>query len=349
MKKHLLDNYEMREMIGFGAHGKIIVARSKLTNELVAVKSRSVNMNKKERSSLRKEAKIYKKLVGAPGFPICKHYIMENGNESLVMEYLGKNINNLMWDVVEASHIGHLSLKTVLMIADQALSRLQYLHKKGYVHCDVKPENFAVGRKPSDNTLFLIDMGLAKRYTDKKTGEHVPFSDKCSFTGTMKYASINAHRGWKLSRRDDLESLGYTLIYLLTGSLPWATYTSMKDVKNCKMNTSVKYLCDGIPEEFEVFINSVKCLGYSDEPDYASYRKLFRQLFIKNGFFYDYVFDWSKTKITRSFNTNSMSQYKLISKTAASKTVADKNTRSNSPPERRNVGNKKHRLLIYPS
>ncbi|OHS94747.1 Casein kinase I isoform delta-A [Tritrichomonas foetus] len=344
--KEVQYRYQVQEVIGSGSHGRILAAENQEAHESVAIKTQ-----RQHHSILQKEAKIYKKLLGAPGFPVCKQLISEKGTESLVMELLGHNLSQLLREAGS----GHFSLKTTLMIADQMLIRLQYLHTKGYVHCDIKPENIVVGKLLKANQFFLIDMGLATRYINKKSGEHVSFSDKCNFNGTPKYASCNAHRGLRLSRRDDLESLGYTLIYLLTGSLPWATFSNSKDIMYCKMNTSVKYLCDGLPEEFEIFMNSVKCLGFSDEPDYNHYREIFRKLFIRRKFIYDYAFDWSKSLIAKSYTTTGtignsiLFDDKSINKNVIANTVIDKNCPHNLCKKAPNNITRKHRLLIYPS
>lgn len=279
-------------------------------------------VNKK--SNLKREAKLYKMLAGAPGFPMYHRFITEGDTDHLIIELLGPNLLSLIKENIQnhTSNVNRLSLKTVLQIADQALLRLQYFHKKGYVHGDVKPENFAIGKFPKSNQIYLIDMSLATRYVNKKNDEHLPFSDKHSCQGSLFFASINSQRGLKPSRRDDLESLGYVLVYLLNGTLPWSNISnSSQSVLYSKINTPVQYLCEGLPPEFEQFINSTRCLSYSDEPDYSYYRQLFRDLFIREGFIYDYIYDWTindkyKTIISMSasfFQTNPQSAINEVS------------------------------------
>mmetsp|Transcript_27303 Transcript_27303/g.20438 ORF Transcript_27303/g.20438 Transcript_27303/m.20438 type:complete len:135 (+) Transcript_27303:419-823(+) len=116
---------------------------------------------------------------------------------------------------------GRFSLKTVLMIAHQILGTIARLHAKNFVHRDIKPENFLMGLGRKSHIVHLIDFGLAKRYRDGKTHQHIPYKENKNLTGTARYASVNAHLGIEQSRRDDLESIGYILVYFANGSLPW--------------------------------------------------------------------------------------------------------------------------------
>lgn len=134
----------------------------------------------------------------------------------LVMELLGQNLEELF----NACN-RKFSLKTVLMLADQLIQNIEYLHFKNYVHRDVKPENFLMGLGQKMNQLFMIDFGLSKRYRDTKTFEHIPYRENKPLIGTARYASINTHKGIEQSRRDDIEALCYLFIYFLKGTLPW--------------------------------------------------------------------------------------------------------------------------------
>ena len=133
----------------------------------------------------------------------------------MVIEMLGPSLEDLF------NYCGRkFSLKTVLLLADQLICRIQTLHNKGYLHRDLKPENILIGLEENASTLYLIDYGLAKKYK-QPSGEHIPFKDGKALTGTARYASANTHLGIEQSRRDDLEGAGYVLLYLLMGELPW--------------------------------------------------------------------------------------------------------------------------------
>ena len=149
------------------------------------------------------------------------------------------------------------------------------------------------------NQVNVIDFGLAKKYRDPKTHLHIPYRENKNLTGTARYTSINTHLGVEQSRRDDMESLGYVLMYFLRGSLPWqglkaATKKQKYDrIMEKKMTTPTEYLCRGFPNEFAIYLNYCRSLRFDDKPDYSYLRKLFRDLFVREGLQYDYVFDWS--------------------------------------------------------
>ena len=133
----------------------------------------------------------------------------------MVIELLGPSLEDLY------AYCGRkLSLKTVLLIGDQLVSRIERLHTRGYIHRDLKPENILIGLEDNASTVFLIDFGLTKKWK-MPNGDHIPFRDGKSLTGTARYASANTHLGIEQSRRDDLEGAGYVLLYLLKGELPW--------------------------------------------------------------------------------------------------------------------------------
>ena len=140
------------------------------------------------------------------------------------------------------------SLKTVLMLADQMIQRVEYIHSRLYLHRDIKPDNFLIGRGKRQHYVYIVDFGLTKRYRDAKTGQHIPYKDGKSLTGTARYASLNTHIGVEQSRRDDLECLGFVLIYFLKGGLPWQGVKA-KDrtekyeiIKEMKINTPIEDL-----------------------------------------------------------------------------------------------------------
>jgi serine/threonine protein kinase len=162
----------------------------------------------------------------------------------------------------------------------------------------VKPDNFLIGIGKKQHVVFVIDFGLAKRYRDPKTGEHIPYKDGKNLTGTARYASINTHLGIEQSRRDDMEGLGFVLMYFNKGSLPWQglrakTKKEKYDkIRDKKVSTSIESLCKGFPEEFMIYLNYCHSLNFEEKPDYNYTRKLFRDLFSKKVYENDFVFDW---------------------------------------------------------
>jgi serine/threonine protein kinase len=153
--------------------------------------------------------------MGELGFPKFIWYGREGEFHIMVIELLGPSLEDLF------AYCGRkLSLKTVLLIADQLIHRIERLHVRGYIHRDLKPENVLIGLEDNASTIFLIDYGLAKKWKTSN-GEHIPYRDGKSLTGTARYASANTHLGIEQSRRDDLEGVGYVLLYLLKGELPW--------------------------------------------------------------------------------------------------------------------------------
>ncbi|KTG31790.1 hypothetical protein cypCar_00032454 [Cyprinus carpio] len=219
----------------------------------------------------------------------------------MVMELLGPSLEDLFNFCSRK-----FTLKTVLLLADQMISRIEYIHSKNFIHRDIKPDNFLMGLGKKGNLVYIIDFGLAKKYRDARTHQHIPYRENKNLTGTARYASINTHLGIEQSRRDDLESLGYVLMYFNLGSLPWqglkaATKRQKYErISEKKMSTPIEVLCKGYPSEFSTYMNFCRSLRFDDKPDYSYLRQLFRNLFHRQGFSYDYVFDWNMLKFGSS-------------------------------------------------
>ncbi|KAA6387019.1 MAG: putative Casein kinase I, partial [Streblomastix strix] len=154
--------------------------------------------------------------------------------------------------------------------------------------------------------IFYQFQGLAKRYRDSSTHQHIPYREDKGLTGTVRYASINSHHGIEQSRRDDLESIGYVLIYFLTGTLPWQGLkienraNKFRAICDMKMSIPVETLCKDCPTEFAQYMKYVKDLNFDAKPDYFYLRRLFRSLFLKQGFTLDFVYDWTNEENQKS-------------------------------------------------
>ena len=228
-------------------------------------------------------------------------YGFEGDYNVMVMDLLGPSLEDLFNYCSRK-----FSVKTVLMLADQMISRVEYVHLKNFIHRDIKPDNFLMGLHKKGNQVNLIDFGLAKKYRDPKTHQHIPYRENKNLTGTARYASINTHLGIEQSRRDDLESLGYVFMYFLRGSLPWQGLKAntkkqkYEKISEKKIATPVEVLVKGYPIEFGTYLNYCRQLRFDDKPDYAYLRKLFRDLFFREGFQYDLIFDWTIRKYAQS-------------------------------------------------
>jgi len=245
------------------------------------------------------EYKLYTVLLAAHpqmtlGIPRVHYYGREGDFNVLIIDLLGVSLEDLFGLCNRK-----FSLKTTLMLADQLIARISYVHMRNFIHRDIKPDNFVIGRDKYSNLVYIIDFGLAKKFRDPKTHQHIPYNELRNLTGTARYASVNTHLGIEQSRRDDLESLGFVLIYLLKGSLPWqglrATnkrekYEYISEKKIC---TSVDILCKGLPIEFGIYLNYCRSLRFEDKPDYYYIRRLFRELFFRQGYKYDFNWDWT--------------------------------------------------------
>ncbi|GBM01030.1 Casein kinase I isoform alpha [Araneus ventricosus] len=228
---------------------------------------------------------------------IMRWYGEEKDYRILVMDLLGPSLEDLFNFCSR-----RFTMKTVLMLANQMITRVEYVHSKNFIHRDIKPDNFLMGIGRHCNKLFLIDYGLAKKYRDRRTGDHIPFRRNKNLTGTARYASVNAHLGIEQSRRDDMEALGYVLMYFNKGSLPWQGLKAItkkqkyEKISEKKMSTNVEILCKGVPPEFTMYLNYCRTLRFEDDPDYAYLKQLFNALFRTLNHQFDFIYDWTMLK-----------------------------------------------------
>ncbi|RSL71758.1 hypothetical protein CEP53_001373 [Fusarium sp. AF-6] len=297
------NKYRIGRKIGGGSFGDVYLGTNIISGEEIAIKLESV---KAKHPQLEYEARVYKSLAGGVGIPFVRWYGTECDYNAMVYDLLGPSLEDL-FNFCNRK----FSLKTVLLLVDQLISRVEYIHAKSFIHRDIKPDNFLMGIGKRGNQVNAIDFGLAKKYRDPKTHFHIPYRENKNLTGTARYASINTHLGVEQSRRDDMESLGYIILYFTRGSLPWqglkaATKKQKYDrIMEKKMTTPTEVLCRGLPNEFAIYLNYCRSLRFDDKPDYSYLRKIFRDLFVREGFQYDYVFDWTVYKYQKNAEATS--------------------------------------------
>lgn len=295
------NRFRVGQKIGAGSFGEIFRGTNIQTGEPVAIK---LEQAKTRHPQLAFEARFYRILNaggGVVGVPNVLYYGVEGEFNVMVMDLLGPSLEDLF------SFCGRkLSLKTTLMLAEQMIGRIEYVHSKSVIHRDMKPDNFLMGTGKKGHHVYIVDFGLAKKYRDPRTHQHIPYKEGKSLTGTARYCSISTHLGIEQSRRDDMEGIGYILMYFLRGSLPWQglkTHTKEEKyarISERKQTTSVETLCKGFPAELAAYLNYTRSLHFEDKPDYSYVKRLFRELFVREGYQLDYVFDWTLKRINDS-------------------------------------------------
>jgi len=288
----VLGTYLLGCKIGSGSFGVVYLGTNMISGEKVAIKLESTTVRNPK---LALEYMIYRVLADGKGIPRVHWFGRVGKYNAMVMDLLGPSLHDLFKFCKRK-----FTLRTVLLLADQLLSRIEYVHENNFIHRDIKPSNFAMGLKMNElNQVYIIDFGLAKTYRNSKTQEHISFVKTNTLTGSLKYASLNSHLGILQTRRDDLESLGITLVLFALGKLPWQdirarTRTELNNkIMQMKINTPIESLCEFLPAEFATYMNYCRVLTFDEQPQYNILRGLFRKLFIRKGFCEDCIFDWT--------------------------------------------------------
>lgn len=269
--------YQLGRQIGSGSFARVHVVVSEIGEECAAkLEDASVKI-----SRLKHELKMLKLLQGHHGIPKIYSFNFDGDQRVLVMELYGQTLEEFFQHSRRK-----FSLKTTAGVAFQILTLIEYVHSKGITHRDIKPQNFVFGLNGRSAILHIIDFGLARNYCDPKTKQHIPYREKKPLAGTMRYASINAHIGVEMSRRDDLEAIGYLLVYLSLGRLPWQGIKGPKDerykhVMEMKVQTPVDVLCKDCAAEFATHLSYSRALQFEDLPDYEFLSHLFADLYEK--------------------------------------------------------------------
>lgn len=241
------------------------------------------------------EYKLLLKLQGGAGIPEIKWFGGTKEHNVLVTELLGPSLQDLYL------YCGRrFSLKTVLLLADQMISRIELCHSSDYLHRSIKPGHFLIGRESSAHLVYLIGLDDSKRYCDSSDQQtHIPYSEGHKSICEARFSSINRLMGIQPSRRDDLESLGYLFVYFLCGGLPW-DFRISQDPRNAsqialdaKTNTSTEELCRTAPREFSQYLNYCRGLRFDMKPDYEHVRRMFRGAFERENYREDFLYDWT--------------------------------------------------------
>ena len=287
----------VNRQLGKGGFGQIYLGRNIKENTPIAIKVEDSS----NRSHLHLEYEILKDIQGGIGIPRIFKYRQGQKHNYLIMELLGKSIEKLFSDNEKC-----FTYKTIFQIGYQMIERIQYVHYKGYIHRDIKPGNFVIGRGEKNKIIYIIDFGLSKKYIDLETNKHIPYKEGKGLTGTARYVSLFTHYGIEQARRDDIESIAYNLIYFAKGKLPWQGVKTKnkkekhKKIMESKLANTPGILCMGLPDEFEKLLKYSRKLEFEEEPDYKGIKTMFKNYIINNGDTMNMEFEWNLNKSEES-------------------------------------------------
>lgn len=295
----LFKKYKLMDKISRGSFGDVHIGMNVHTKEKVALK---LEERKNSINLLEQEAFILYNLKG-PGIPEIKAFGKNKKYNILAQTLLGDSLNDIF-----NSNKKKFTVKDICNIGIQMLERIEYIHSKDYIHRDIKPQNFLIGKDHNgEHIIYLIDFGFAKKYRSSR-GNHVKYSIKNQIIGTPNFSSLNAMKGVEQSRRDDLESFCYIIIYFFKGFLPWKGFQvgsiveRFNAILDMKKYIKISSLCEGLPTEISELYGYVKKLGFTEEPNYNYMKQLFLSILKKNGLKKDNKFSWIKE--TKEINNN---------------------------------------------
>jgi serine/threonine protein kinase len=256
------NKYKLLEKIGEGSFGSIYKGENIRTHELVAIKVEPIINNTK---LLKNESIIYQYLNNNEGLPNVKWFGKDHVNYYMTINLLGESLQTLK------ERKKTFSLKLVLQIGIQIITLLKMIHDKGLVHRDIKPDNFLLGLKNKNKQIYIIDFGFCKTFLNNN--KHIDMKKTSSLIGSNNFASINAHEFNELSRRDDLESLGYMLVYFYIGNLMWKDYSNNEMIRLMKNNIEND---ESIPKILIKYFEIVKSLEFKETPKYELLFDIFK-------------------------------------------------------------------------
>ncbi|KAH9010839.1 kinase-like protein [Lactarius pseudohatsudake] len=266
--------YRLQRKIGLGSFGEVFFACDILLLQDVMIKLEPL---KARQHFLEHEYHVYQKLSRGIGIPRVRWFGTEGGFNAMALDLLGQSLEDLF-----VSRHFKFTVHTILLLADQLVCHLKYIHSHNFIHCDLKPSNIVIGLGTQANIVYLIDFGLSKEYRDPYTNKHIPPD----------------------TNLDDMESLAYILIYFLRGHLPWQGLPpGSQDIVECKQQTTPRDLCHGLPVEFCTFLEYCCSLSFEKKPDYGYISGLFDGLSLREGFQHDSAFDWDGTNNKQPHNS----------------------------------------------
>jgi len=271
-KSLIFGKYKLTKIIGKGSFGFVYEGINITDNKKVAIK---VEQKNKDINLLEKESFYLYNLKGK-GIPEIISFGYSGKYNILVQRLLGDSLGKIFYNNKRI-----FSVKDIAMMSIQILDRIEYVHSKSLIHRDIKPDNFLVG-EPDQYMIYIIDFGLSKKYKSSRTNKHIQFQITKKFTGTARYASINSVRGYEQSRRDDLEAIGYMILFFFKrGKLPWQGVSCKEraekyyKIYHMKKNLNYEEFCKDMPREIIYYMKYCRSLEFDEKPNYDYLRSLF--------------------------------------------------------------------------